>query len=61
MGAVFNKIWGILGVIVSASSIFSLLERRFDITLAVSLSEMLSYYRDLTSPIFQFLYNLVYV
>ena len=60
MGAFFNKTWGVLGVVLSASSIFSLLQRGFDIPLAFSLFELVHYYRSLVAPIFEFLYNPIY-
>jgi len=55
-----GKIWGILGVVVSASSVFSLLQRGFEFPLSLSLFDFLSYYRELIDPIFQFCYKPIY-
>ena len=60
MGLFFNKIWSVLGVVLSASSIISLLQQGLDISLAFSLSELVAYYRSLVTPIFEFLYNPLY-
>ncbi len=60
MKAIVKSIWGILGVLVSASSLFSLAQRGFEIPLAVSLAELLQYYRELVFPIFEVLYTPIY-
>lgn len=60
MGLFFNKIWSVLGVVLSASSIISLFQQGLDISLAFSLSELVAYYRSLVAPIFEFLYNPLY-
>ncbi|MDC7995323.1 hypothetical protein [Altibacter sp. HG106] len=57
MKTIFNRIWGVLGVLVSASSLFSLAQRGFEIPLAVSLADLLQYYRTLVFPIFEVLYT----
>lgn len=54
------KIWGIIGTLVSASSIFSLLQHGFDFPLTMSFSDFLNYYRELVIPIYQFLYQPIY-
>ncbi len=60
MKSIFNSIWSVLGVLVSASSLFSLAQRGFERPLAVSLADLLQYYRALVFPIFEVLYTPIY-
>ncbi|MEX0360040.1 MAG: hypothetical protein AB3N10_03535 [Allomuricauda sp.] len=57
MSNLAGKIWSILGIALSASSIASLMQIGFDFKLALSPSEILNFYRDLMHPIFQLLYQ----
>lgn len=57
MSGFLVKIWGLFGVVLSASTIVSLMQTGFDIKLALSLSEVLNYYRELVGPIYDFLYK----
>ncbi|NNL15685.1 MAG: hypothetical protein HKO81_03470 [Flavobacteriaceae bacterium] len=57
MSGFLGKIWSVLGVVVSASSIISLMQIGFDINLNLSLSDFLSFYRELVQPIYNFLYK----
>jgi hypothetical protein len=56
----FNKIWGVFGVVVTASSLFSLLQRGFEIPLGISFIDVLYYYRSIVQPIFEFCYKPIY-
>lgn len=57
MTGFFGKIWSILGIVLSASSIVSLLQIGFDLKLALSPSELLNFYRELLQPIYHLLYT----
>ncbi|MGX1929443.1 hypothetical protein [Flagellimonas sp. 2504JD4-2] len=52
-----GRIWSLLGIALSASSIISLLQIGLDLKLALSLSELLNFYRELVQPIYQMLYK----
>ncbi|MCL6272826.1 hypothetical protein M3P19_02340 [Muricauda sp. 2012CJ35-5] len=57
MTGFLGKLWNILGITLSASSIVSLIQMGFDIPLALSPEAILNFYRELIQPIFQLLYK----
>ncbi|WP_411029073.1 hypothetical protein [Spongiimicrobium sp. 3-5] len=50
-----SSIWRFLGVLVTASSIISLIQRGYHVPLALSFADFVNYYRELVRPIFNIL------
>ncbi|MEX0314934.1 MAG: hypothetical protein AB3N18_12215, partial [Allomuricauda sp.] len=60
MKGFLGRIWSLLGIVLSASSIASLCQIGFDIKLALGLSEFLNFYRELVQPIYQVFYKPIF-
>jgi hypothetical protein len=57
MRGFLSKIWNLLGIVLSASSIISLMQIGLDINLNLNLADFLRFYRELVQPIYNFLYK----